>query len=411
MASLEKRKGSYRVVFRYAGKKFSTSLKTKSRTAATASVARLEDNLRRLELGTLSLPDEADLAYFLLSDGKLNGKPKAQNSLALEQLLESFFENLPNGNLEDTTLYGMQVHKRHLLRILGESFAVQKLTLAHLQDYVGTRSKEAGIRGRRVGANTINKEIVTLQSVWNWAVQMGMLEEKFPRAGLRFPKTTEKPRFQTWEEIERQIEQGNLTDAEQAELWGCLFLSLDEIDELLAYVKQVAQHSFIYPMFVLAAHTGARRSELIRSRVNDFDGDTIIIHERKRVRGKQTTRRVPMSSICQPIMQEWLNNHPGGQHTFCLGSVSRSKKSRSGPQPITRSEATDHFQRTLRGSKWEKICGWHCFRHSFCSNCALKGIDQRIIDSFVGHTTETMSRRYRHLFPNSQRDAMQLVFG
>jgi len=63
MASLEKRKGSYRVVFRYAGKKFSTSLKTKSRTAATASVARLEDNLRRLELGTLSLPDEADLAY------------------------------------------------------------------------------------------------------------------------------------------------------------------------------------------------------------------------------------------------------------------------------------------------------------------------------------------------------------
>ena len=61
MASLEKREGSFRVVFRFAGKKFSNSLRTRNRKAATASVARLEDNLRRLELGTLSLPDDVDL--------------------------------------------------------------------------------------------------------------------------------------------------------------------------------------------------------------------------------------------------------------------------------------------------------------------------------------------------------------
>ncbi len=39
MASLEKREGSYRVVFRFAGKKFSSSLRTRNQKVAIASVA------------------------------------------------------------------------------------------------------------------------------------------------------------------------------------------------------------------------------------------------------------------------------------------------------------------------------------------------------------------------------------
>jgi hypothetical protein len=29
--------------------------------------------------------------------------------------------------------------------------------------------------------------------------------------------------------------------------------------------------------------------------------------------------------------------------------------------------------------------GWHCFRHSFVSNCSARGVDQRLIDQ-VGRT-------------------------
>ena len=80
MASLEQRSGHFRVVFRFAGRKFNRSLKTANRTEAAASLARLEDNLRRLELGTLVLPDHTDLASFLLSDGRRNGKPRLRKS-------------------------------------------------------------------------------------------------------------------------------------------------------------------------------------------------------------------------------------------------------------------------------------------------------------------------------------------
>ncbi|QDV23422.1 hypothetical protein [Aureliella helgolandensis] len=55
MASLELRNGTYRVVFRYGGQKFARSLKTNQPSAAKLALARLEDNLRRVELGTLVL--------------------------------------------------------------------------------------------------------------------------------------------------------------------------------------------------------------------------------------------------------------------------------------------------------------------------------------------------------------------
>jgi hypothetical protein len=37
-------------------------------------------------------------------------------------------------------------------------------------------------------------------------------------------------------------------------------------------------------------------------------------------------------------------------------------------------------------------------------------VDQRLIDEWMGHETEEMRRRYRHLFPDVQRQAIETVF-
>lgn len=81
------------------------------------------------------------------------------------------------------------------------------------------------------------------------------------------------------------------------------------------------------------------------------------------------------------------------------------------PLPLTRDEANDHFKRMVAGTKWDKLRGWHVLRHSFASNCARQGIDQRLIDEWMGHQTEEMRKRYRHLFPDQQQQAIQSVFG
>lgn len=123
-----------------------------------------------------------------------------------------------------------------------------------------------------------------------------IIVKPFPRLKhLRYPKGIEKPPFQTSVEIETKIATGELSERAQQDLWDCLFLTLPEIDELLQHVQGTARHPFIYPMFVFAAHTGARRSELLRSRTEDIDFALrlITIREKKRVRGKLTTRTCP----------------------------------------------------------------------------------------------------------------------
>lgn len=412
MASLEKRPHGYRVVFMFRGEKIARSLQTKDPKQAKATLARMEDTLRRIELGTLPLPEGTDIATFLLSDGNLTAKPRNDKPLTLTQIFDAYFANLPAGANEQTTIDGMRLHQRHLERLIGTDFPVQRLTTSDLQTFIEKRSKEKGFRGN-VTATTIRKALVTFRTIWRWGMMTDKLSGAFPNRGLKYPKSTEKPPFQTWAEIERQIQRGGLTDDEQAELWDCLYLTLPEIEELLAYVKTHALQPFIFPMFAFAAHTGARRSEVVRSRINDldFEWNVVTVHERKKVHSKTTTRRVPMTPMLAEVLRDWLKLHPGGLQTFCQAAgVIRSKTVRKVAMPVTRNEAHCHFKQTLKGSKWEVLRGWHIFRHSFISLLASKGVDQRLIDSFVGHTTEEMRRRYRHLYPSVQQSVMAAVF-
>ena len=224
----------------------------------------------------------------------------------------------------------MHTHEDHLLRLMPPNLDLNTLSGKHLQAYINKRAKEPTQRivdkslpkrkqtRVRVSATTIRKEIVTLGSAWRWAESMGMLERKFPNRGLRWPKIDEKPPFQTWEEIERQIEQDDLLSSEAELLWDCLYLRLNEIDELLKYVKKHARYPYVYPMFAMAAYTGARRSEPMRSRRSDFDFKTgiITIRERKRVKGKRSTRRVPICEKLLPTLKDWFENHRGSAFTF-----------------------------------------------------------------------------------------------
>jgi hypothetical protein len=50
-------------------------------------------------------------------------------------------------------------------------------------------------------------------------------------------------------------------------------------------------------------------------------------------------------------------------------------------------------------------------RHSFISACASKGIDQWLIQEWVGHLTDEVHKRYSHLYPSVQAEAIKSVFG
>jgi integrase len=160
--------------------------------------------------------------------------------------------------------------------------------------------------------------------------------------------------------------------------------------------------SWIYQAFVLAAHGGVRRSEIMRASPQDVDlvGGFITIREKKRVKGRRSTRRVPLSKRLVEVLTVTLAERDGVAFLSGPGAKIMS------PQSMHKA-----FERAVKGGKWKEMRGWHVLRHSFISALASRGVDQRLIDEFVGHQTEDQRRRYRHLYPSTQQEAIQGVFG
>lgn len=431
MASLQLRGDSWRVLFNYNGKQHSFPIGPVDSVEAASWKGKVEHLLMRLKQHLLDLPVGCDIVTFLQHDGKPPTAPAvpAKKPITLGELSDEYLQ-LHAKLLDPRTVADMRGHWKHLgclLRLTTEAEAL----LPNLQKYVMDRVAEG------VEPATAKKEIITLRTCWNWGVRMGLLAGAFPNRGLHFPKGTEKPPFMTFAEIERRVAAG-----EPESLWEGVFLTREEIQEVLDVVRARGCYPWIHPLFCMAAHTGARRSELTAALVTDVNlqDKTVLIREKKRRRDvHESTRRVPLSPALAPVLKDWLAAHPGGAHLFChSGEIARSKKrsattghkgeqarastlvgrtkgvkKRDTPPPsqLSRTEASDHFRRTLAGTKWQVLPGYHCLRHSFISNCAAMGIDQRLIDSWVGHTTEEMRRRYRHLIPSVEQQAIRVVFG
>ncbi len=405
--------GYYRIRFRYGGRPFKRSLKTHDRIEAEGVLGRVRETIRLLERGRLEMPPDADPGKFIVSDGKLNGKPLVSKPLSLAELFALYLEKLPAGAKEESTLQGEVIHHNHLLRHLKAATIASTLAVSDLQAYVQKRLRDRHHK-KGIRPDTIKKELTTFRLVWNWAVDQGYLTGPAPVKGIKFPKRDQKPPFMTLDEIQRVIARGGLTPEQEKEFWDSLFLTKAETQAVLDHVRLSARHPFIYPMFVFAAHTGARRSEILRSQIDDFDFGSrmVLIREKKKSRSKAMTyRRVPMTDLLCKTMTEWFAQHPGGQYTICETPETVRGKAGTECVGLTSSEAHCHFKRTLRNSQWGKIKGFHTFRHSFASNLAAGGVDQRLIDEWMGHQTEEMRRRYRHLFPDQQRQAIDSVFG
>ena len=399
--------GRYNIRFRW-GKAFNRPLKLAGETEARAVVARVHETIDALKRGWLTLPDGADAGAFILSGGRVTGKPTRSDTQSdppgpptLGQLWELYDERSAERSKESTTRATEGYHREHLLRHLGPDLPLEAIDLELIQGYARSRSREQW-RGKQIGSATILKEVATLRVVWNWGRRFKKLSSPFPlRLGdLEFERRGDRAPFQTREQIERTIARGGLSEEEQSTLWECLYLTLRDVHEVLEHVRNNAMHPFIHPMFVLAAMTGARRSEICRARIDDFDFENlaVTIREKKRKQGRDSFRKVDINSQLLGVMRECFATHPGGQHAI----------SKDG-QPLTVKMATDHFKRVLSRSKWSVIPGFHTFRHSFASILASKGVDEPTIDKWMGHQTPEQRERYRHLFPQGLKRSIELL--
>ncbi len=390
MASIHQRHGAWYGQFLYERQRYTMTVGKVSERDAVQWRLRTEQILQKMKQGWIEVPDGMAITEFIEHDGKPPAHKKAPaRNTTLARLREEYVTTFSNGAIEANSLYTATLHLKQIEKTLGGRFYLPGLSASDLQKHIDRRQAA-------VVPVTIQKEINSFRAAYNWGKRMGLVQGTFPSAGLVYPKADEKLPFMTWAEIERRIKAGGNPD----ELWEALYLDADQIEAFLKHAKSKKLSAWAYPMLAFAAYTGARRSEMLRVKLEDvdLDGQVVTIKEKKRQRGTRTTRRVPITKKLAAALRPLLK----GDRVYLFGE---------GQEPLSIDRAHSMFKRITANSKWDKVRGYHVLRHSLCSIAASSGTDQRLINSWLSHSTEQQRKRYRHLFPQVQQAAISQLFG
>jgi hypothetical protein len=285
MAALQERNGSFRILFRFQGKLRTFTLGQVTRQEAEAKAGQVDLLLLRLRQKLIAVPAGVSIEEFPQQDGHVRRPEgvRAAEAVTLAALAEKYLATHSGGAMEVGSLRTVAMHLGHLRGTLGDKFPVQELTLADLQRHVDGRRRKK-YRGKSLSPVTLRKEVASFRAAWNWGAPMGLVKGAFPGRGLVYPKGDEKPPFMTWPEVERRVR--DTPGAERQGLWDALYLRKEEIADLLAHFKDHATQPWVYPLCRTAAHTGARRSELLRAQVGDASlaQGTLLVREKNRSR-------------------------------------------------------------------------------------------------------------------------------
>jgi integrase len=402
MASLHKHEsGLYLLAFSYNGTRYLRACGTKVKSKADALLITVEETLTDIGRGRVAVPENCSsktLWQILKSGGHLKALPSVLANKTLGEVVADYFASYPVGAKEETTLSTERTVFGNLKRIIGEHKNLQDVGVFTIEKYIAARQKGKGNYGKTIAAKTINDEVTLFSALWKFASKRGYVAGDNPATDVRRVKGDAPLPFKTYAEIEKIIKRNRkMTDAQKQELWSCVFLDEAEILDFLAHVKKHAEPT-AHPVLAFVAFTGCRRSEMMRAEISDIDieNDSINIREKKKSKSLAVThRRVEMHPRLKPILKAWLAMHPDNSEMLFPNADGEA---------MSPKESYGMFERTIRDSgKWEVVEGYHTFRHSFISGCARRGIPQAFIDAWVGHTTEAMRERYRHLYQDQFR--------
>jgi len=339
MAGVRKKGESYYCTFRFQGKRYYFAIGTVTEEQAKAKGVEVDETLDLIERGRLQIPEGVLLEEFVSAGGKAPVVSARPETITAKHLFDHYLATHANGTIETSSLATARTHLSQVTVSIGERFRVQSLTLLSLQDHVERRRKKG------ISPVTLKKEIATFRACWNWAAHGGLVRGVFPGKGLRFPKEEEKEPFRTFADILAIVEGETPEDSRKEALWESLYLNRAEVEEFLTHVKENATLPWVYPMVALAAYTGARRSEMLRMLAADADlvAGVVTIREKKRVKGRRSTRNAPVTPRLTRVLRDWLAVKPEGPPVLPVGErgaqqeeagVPHGRHRGRGPRPL-----------------------------------------------------------------------------
>lgn len=379
---------NYFISFSYQGRRHKRSTGSSGLPATRRAQAIVDGKVAQLKVGLIQVPEGVGVAE-LIFDGKQQPDSE-RDPLSLPEFYRRYLREAVPPNKAESTFLTERIHLSHL-----QEFARTR-GAADLRD-LGRDFFEAYKRRRhRAGVRniTINKELGTFRTMLNVAVKSGLLARN-PLVDVKWLKEDVTfERFKVGSEIEALLANGDYPEEAGARMRRFRYLEPAEVQRLL----ELAKGTLIYAFVATAAYTGMRFSEVARLTWPDVD----FANKRILARGCKGSRRerespryIPLHPNLAAILQDQTESANGAL-------VSGDEEGQARPKAFYYWQ----LKKLTDGTEFEGI-RFHTLRHSFASNLAVQGVGQRLIDVWMGHQTEAMRKRYQHLFPDQQQEAIQ----
>ena len=140
--------------------------------------------------------------------------------------------------------------------------------------------------------------------------------------------------------------------------------------------------------------------------VGDIDSQRMVVHVR---RGKGAKDRyVPLPSRTLKVLRAYWATHRHPQWLFPAKGPD-GQPTATADQPMERSSVQKAMSRVVQELEFKKAISIHSLRHSYATHLLEAGVNLRLIQQYLGHSSLNTTMVYLHLTPASQEQAVRRI--
>jgi site-specific recombinase XerD len=179
-------------------------------------------------------------------------------------------------------------------------------------------------------------------------------------------------------------------------------LSVAEVRRLIDAVRLPHYQTYFWTVYSL----GLRRTEGLHLQVRDIDAARMAVHVHLGKGAKD--RYVPLPSRTLAMLRAHWATHRHPVWLFpATGADPRQATAADGPMP--RSSVQKALQRVVQGLKFRKAISIHTLRHSYATHLLEAGVNLRLIQQYLGHSSLRTTMVYLHLTSVSHEQAFARI--
>ena len=169
-----------------------------------------------------------------------------------------------------------------------------------------------------------------------------------------------------------------------------VILSLAEVRQILGHIRLLRYQVCLTTIY----SCGLRLQEGTHLQVADIDSARLMIHVRHGKGAKD--RYVPLPHRTLQLLRQYWTTHRNPVLLFPAEGRDHINLARS-TEPMSKSSVQDAFHAALKESGNNKRASVHTLRHSWATHLLEAGVNLRLIQEWLGHSSPATTSVYTHL--------------